>query len=546
MSHAGAWLLSEYDYIIVGAGSAGCAVAGRLAETGRFRVLLLEAGPSDKKLWIQLPIGYGKSYYNPNVNWMYWTEAVPGLGGRSIYTPRGKVLGGSSSINAMVYSRGQAADYDGWAALGNSGWSWKEVLATYQRMEDHALGASDWHGEGGPLHVSNITAAVHPLTHVYVKAGVEAGLPFNPDLNGVTTEGVGYYQINTKSGFRMSSARAFLWRAMRRGQVEVTTGALATRVLLDGRRAVGVEYLRGGKLLQARATGEVIIAGGAINSPQLLQLSGIGPAKLLRSHNIDVVHDGAAVGRNMQDHLCYDHAYRSRVPTLNDELLPLMGKLKAGLQYALRRQGPLALSVNQGGGFFKTRPDVPHPDVQLYFSPLSYEKAPPGVRALMQPDPFPGFLVSVSPCRPTSRGEIMIKSPHATESPAITPNYLSTNDDVATLLAGARFLRRLSLMPSLKAVIDEELQPGHICADDAHLVADMRARAYSVFHPCGTCRMGPDATEAVVNPNLKVHGIDRLRVVDASIFPTIPSGNTNAPAIMVGERGATFILADAR
>ena len=362
--------MNEFDYIVVGAGSAGSTVAGRLAATGRFRVLLLEAGPSDRSIWIQMPIGYGMSYYNPRVNWMYSTLPVPGLDDRVIYQPRGKVIGGSSSINAMVYSRGQPADYDEWAAMGNPGWAWSDVLACYKSMEDHALGASDLHGAGGPLHVTDIADSVHPLTHTFVKAGGEAGLPFNPDLNGASPEGVGYYQINTKGGFRMSAARAYLWPAVRSRRIKVLTGALATRIVLEGRRAVGVEYRKGGMMHVARAAAEVIVAGGAVNSPQLLQLSGIGPAGLLREHGIPVVCDSPAVGSNMQDHLCYDHAYRSRLPSLNEALLPLAGKIRVGLQYVLRRRGPLSLSVNQGGGFFRTRSDVERCDMQLYFSPL--------------------------------------------------------------------------------------------------------------------------------------------------------------------------------
>jgi choline dehydrogenase len=537
--------VTEYDYIIVGAGSAGCVLANRLTANGRHRVLLLEAGPSDLRFWVQVPIGYGKTFYDPRVNWMYRTEPIDGLGARINYFPRGKVLGGSSSINAMVYARGQPGDFDDWAAMGNPGWGWEDVLPLYKRMEDHELGAGPFHGAGGPLHVSMIDGAVHPLTHVYLKAGQEAGLRFNPDLNGETIEGVGLYQINTRDGFRMSAARAYLRPARKRPNLRIATEALATRILFEGKRAVGISYEQRGHVREARAGREVILAGGSINSPQLLQLSGIGPQDVLRSCGIDVLHHSAAVGRNLQDHLCFDHVYRSKAPSLNEALYPWWGKVWAGLHYVLTRKGPLSLSLNQGGGFFRSQPDSERPDIQLYFSPLTYEKSPPGVRALMRPDPFPGFIASVSPCRPTSRGHLQIRSADPHEPPAIHPNYLSTNHDVDELLSGARFLRRLAATPSMAAIIAEELKPGPSVQGDEERIADLRARSYSVFHPVSTCRMGPDPALSVVDHRLRAHGLGHLRVIDASIFPTVTSGNTNAPAIMVGEKGAGLVLADA-
>jgi choline dehydrogenase len=538
--------VTEYDYIIVGAGSAGCVLANRLTASGRHRVLLLEAGPSDLSFWVQVPIGYGKTFQDPRVNWMYHSEPIPGLNGRVNYFPRGKVLGGSSSINAMVYSRGHPGDFDDWAAMGNPGWSWQDVLPLYKRMEDHALGAGPYHGAGGPLHVTTVDHAVHPLTRLYLKAGQEAGLPYNPDLNGATIEGVGLYQITTRNGFRMSAARAYLWPARKRPNLRIETEALATRILFDGKRAIGIAYEQRGHRYEARAGREVILSGGSINSPQLLQLSGIGPGDVLRGCGIEVLHHAPAVGQNLQDHLCFDHIYRSRLPSLNEALHPWWGKLRAGLQYALMRKGPLSLSLNQGGGFFRARPDSARPDIQLYFSPLTYEKTPVGgKRKLTRPDPFPGFIMSVSPCRPTSRGHLQIRSADPHEAPLIRPNYLSTNHDVEELLTGARFLRRLAATPTMSALIAEELKPGPQVRSDEEQIADIRARCYSVFHPVGTCRMGPVPSACVVDPRLRVHGLERLRVVDASIFPTVTSGNTNAPAIMVGEKGADLVLADA-
>jgi choline dehydrogenase len=530
------------DIIIVGAGSAGCAIAGRLAETGRFRILVLEAGPPDISPWIHLPIGYGKTFYAPHVNWMYRTEPVPGLGDRVIYHPRGKVVGGSSSINAMVYVRGQREDFDLWAAMGNPGWAWSDLEPLCRRMEDHDLGTSAGHGTGGPVHVTDIRDLAHPLTHKFVAAAQEAGLPFNPDLNGLSQEGVGYYQINTRDGLRDSAARAYLRPALKTGRVRLETQAHATRILFEGRRAIGVEYVQGGVKLQARAGREVILAGGAINSPQLLQLSGVGPAELLGSHGIPVVTDLPSVGAQLQDHLCYDHVYRSREPSLNDDFRPLSGKIWVGLRYLLTRKGPLALSINQGGGFYRSRPRVERPDMQLYFQPLSYEHAVPGVRALMKPDAFSGFSTGISPCRPTSRGTVTIRSADPMVAPAIAPNYLSTDEDIADMLAGARFLRAIAAAPTFAALIEEELKPGPVCISDDEHLADIRARSYSVFHPCGSCRMGPDPSSAVVDPRLQVHGLAGLRVADASIFPAITSGNINAPAMIVGEKAADLIL----
>jgi len=538
--------MAEVDYIIVGAGSAGCVLADRLTASGRHRVLLLEAGGTDRTAWVQMPIGYGKSFYDPRVNWMYMTEPDDGLGGRRGYWPRGKVLGGSSSINAMVHIRGQHADFDDWEAAGNPGWGWRDVLPLFRRSETNGAGADEWRGGDGPLHVSDVAAELHPLCQVYLEAGREVGLPVNPDFNGASQEGVGLYQIATRNGRRMSAARAYLRPAMGRTNLEVVTRAHATRILFDGRRATGIEYLYRGARRRATARAEVILAAGAINSPQLLQLSGIGPADVLRRAGIEAVHALPAVGRNLQDHLCIDHLYRSRVPTLNEQLRPWHGKLAAGLRYVLTRKGPLSLSVNQGGGFVRSRPDLARPNLQLYFSPVSYTKALPGKRPLMSPDPFPGFLLSAQPCRPTSRGHLEIASSDPMQPPLIHPNSLSTDHDLAEMLEASRFLRRLAATPAFARVIDRELAPGPQAESDDDLIADIRRRAGTVFHPVSTCRMGPDPAANVVDARLKVHGLEGLRVVDASIFPAVTSGNTNAPAIMVGEKGSDLILADAR
>ena len=538
--------VTTFDYIIVGAGSAGCVLAHRLSEGGRFRVLLLEAGGSDRRLRVQMPIGYGLSFYDPRLNWMYRTEADPGLAGRTGYWPRGKVLGGSSSINAMVYVRGQPQDFDDWKACGNPGWGWADVLPYFRKLERSARVPDGWRGHGGPLHVSDVSRDVHPLCRTFLRAGTETGLVHNADFNGATQEGVGLYEITTLGGRRMSTARAYLHPAMKRANLVVQTQALATRIVFDGTRASGVHYQCAGTTTLAQAAREVIVCAGAINSPLLLQASGIGPAPLLQSLGVAVVRHSPAVGQHLQDHLCVDHLYRSRVPTLNDQLRPWHGKLRAALRYLFTRGGPLALSVNQGGGFVRSRPELARPNLQLYFSPLSYTRSPPGKRPLMSPDPFPGFLLSAQPCRPSSRGHVQLRAADPLAAPLIVPNSLATAHDVDELVEGSMFLRRLAATPALAAVIDAELQPGAAVQTREQLEDDVRRRASTVFHPVGTCRMGPDAQQDVTDAQLRVHGLAGLRVIDASIFPALTSGNTNAPTIMVAEKGADLVLADAR
>ena len=538
--------MASYDYIIVGAGTAGCVLAARLSEGGKARVLLLEAGGSDRSPWIQVPIGYGRTFFDPKINWMYDTEPVPGLDGRRSYWPRGKVIGGSGSINAMVHVRGQPQDFDDWRGAGNVGWGWDDVLPFFIRSEDHDLGASDWHGAGGPQHVTDITAKAHPICRNFLAAGQALGFGITDDFNGPASEGLGIFQINTRRGRRASTANEYLRPALRRGGVDLQTKAFVTRILLKGRRAVGVEYQRGGQTCQAHATREVILAGGAINSPQLLQLSGIGDAGRLQALGIAPVVNAPAVGRNLQDHLAVSYFYKTSVPTLNDELGPLSGKLVAGLRYVLTRRGPLSMSVNQAGGFIRSDLAQNRPNLQLYFSPVSYTQTPLSARRLLNPDPFSAVLLSFNACRPTSRGELHIASADPRQHPLIAPNYLATSHDLEEARAGIQLLRQIAGSQPLAGVITEELVPGCQVAGEEALFADFRRRADTVYHPTSTCMMGPDAATSVVDARLRVHGVGGLRVVDASIFPTITSGNTNAPTVMVAEKGAEMILADAR
>jgi choline dehydrogenase len=537
--------VAEYDYIIVGAGTAGCVLANRLTAGGTHRVLLLEAGGSDRSPWIEVPIGYGRTFNDPRYNWMYEAQADPGLNNRRAHWPRGKVLGGSSSINAMVYVRGQPGDFDDWRAAGNPGWSWSEVLPYFKKFEDHAFGASEYHGAGGPIHVSDPSADVHPLCTKFLEACAHLGIPRTPDFNGAHTEGAGLWQVTIKDGRRVSSSTAYLRPALPRGNLTLQTRAQAMRVSFDGARATGVEYLREGVRQSAKARREVILCAGAINSPQLLELSGIGDAELLRGFGISVVAQLPAVGRGLQDHVCVSYIYRSRIRTLNNQLAPWYGKVRAALRYALKRSGPLAMSVNQAGAFLRSRPELERPNLHIYFNPASYTTTTIGSRRrLMNPDSYPGFLMSFNTCRPTSRGTIHLRSPDPLVAPAIVPNSLSTAADVQDVFDGARVLRSIAAAPPLAAVTKSEREPGKEVQSDDAVLADFRARAGTVFHASGTCAMGPDATKAVVDVRLRVHGVMGLRVVDASVFPNVTSGNTNTPTLMVAEKAADLILED--
>ena len=530
--------MERFDYVVVGAGTAGCVLAYRLSARSRNRVLVLEAGGSDRRFWIRVPIGYGRTYNDPRVNWMYETEPDPGLNGARSFWPRGKVLGGSGSINAMVYVRGQPADFDHWAACGNAGWSWADVRPVFESLESRT------DGDSGTLRVTDMYPMAHPLCRAYLRACEALGYRYTPDFNGEQPEGVGIYPVTTRGGFRESTATAYLRPALARPNLALKLQAQVRQIEFEGQRASGISYLWRGRMCRAQAARAVILSAGSINSPQLLQLSGIADPALLARCGIPLRHAAAAVGQNLQDHLGINYVYRSRVPTLNNALYPLAGKIRAGIEYLLRRSGPLSMSVNQAGGFIRSSPDRQVPDMQLYFNPASYIATRTRTRRLMNPDPFPGFLLSFNSCRPTSRGHLAIRSLDPDMPPAIFPNYLSTASDIEDVRIGARLLRRIAATAPLAALIDSELQPGTTLQSDEQLLQDFRQRAGSVFHPVGTCAMGNDPRRAVVDARLRVHGIASLRVVDASVFPSITSGNTNAPVTMVAERAAAMILED--
>ncbi|MBA1141899.1 GMC family oxidoreductase [Mesorhizobium neociceri] len=536
--------MQTYDFIIVGSGSAGSVLADKLSASGRHSVLVLEAGGTDRRFYVQMPLGYGKTFFDPAVNWNYKPEPDPGLAGNVDHWPRGKLLGGSSSINAMVWIRGAREDFDDWRDAGNPGWGYDELLPGFKALEDNEAGADRWRGTGGPMHITDTTNAVHPLTKRYLAAGQQAGLPLNPDFNGAAQEGVGVYQISTKGGRRMSAARAFLRPAMKRGNVRVETNALASKILFEGKRAVGIEYLQNGETKTARAGREIILSAGSINSPQLLQLSGVGPATLLKGLGIPVVHANENVGAHLQDHVGINYTFKGKVPTLNQILRPWWGKLLVGMQYILTRSGPLSLSMNHGGGFFRTDPAFSRPNMQLYFQAFSTVIPKSGERPILTPDPWPGFSIGLSNCRPSSRGEIMIRSSNPLDYPKIVANAYSTNADVDEMLAAVKFVRKIASMPAMAEIIAEEVLPGPSIQSDADLITDFRKRSGTVYHPVSTCRMGPDARSAVVDPRLKVHGLEGLRVIDASIFPANITGNTNAASVMTGWKGAELVLED--
>jgi choline dehydrogenase len=528
-----------FDFIIVGAGSAGCVLANRLTASGRHRVLLLEAGPRNRHLWLHIPLGYGRLFADTRYNWCYATEPQPGCHGRNVIAPRGKVLGGSSSINGLIYIRGQAEDFDHWRQLGNAGWSYTDVLPYFRKAEDNERGADEFHGAGGPLAVSDLRDR-HPLAVAFVEAAVQCGYPRNDDFNGAGQEGAGYYQTTMRNGLRASTAAGYLKQARRRANLAVVSGALATRIVFDGRRATGVEYLVGTEPRRARANAEVIVASGAFNSPQLLQLSGVGRAPLLESFGIPVIADAPGVGNDLNDHLSGRIMLRCKdTLTLNDAVRTWAGKLRHGLHYVLTRRGYLAIPAISSGCFIRALPTSATPDSQCSISLFSADTIGGELH------PFPGVTGVCVLLRPESRGHVRIKSADPRAAPAIDPNYLSTRKDCETMVAGVNALRRIFRAPAMARYIAEEIEPGAQCDNDDELLDFIRRRSSTTYHPVGTCRMGQDE-RAVVDERLRVRGFAGLRVVDASIMPAVVSGNTNAATIMIGEKGADMILEDAK
>ena len=529
---------SEFDYVIVGAGSAGCVLANRLTSDGKNSVLLLEAGPKDTHIWIHVPLGYGRLFKEKSVNWMYQTEPEPGLNGRQVFQPRGKVLGGSSSINGLLYVRGQPEDYDRWRQRGNAGWGYDDVLPYFKKAENQSRGADKYHGTGGPLPVSDPRHA-DPVSDAFVVAAAEVGIPTNPDFNGATQEGAGFFQTTTRRGRRASTAFSYLRPAKGRGNLHVETAALAQRILFEGRRARAVEYRQNGTLRIARAAKEILVSSGAYNSPQLLQLSGVGPADLLKSHGIAVVLDAPGVGSDLQDHMQVRLVMRcTKAVTLNDIVNNPARRIMAGLRYAAFRKGPLTIAAGTSGAFFKSNPRLATPDIQIHFLPFSTDKMGEKLHA------FSGFTASVCQLRPESRGSLRIRSADPAAPPEIRINYLASETDRAAFIEGVKVLRKILAAPALKPYVVEEVYPGSKVVSDEDILAFCRQTGSTVYHPTSTCRMGNDPL-AVVDQRLRVRGIEGLRVVDASVMPDLMSGNTNAPTIMIAEKASDMILEDA-
>ena len=536
-----AGLMTTFDYIIVGAGSAGCVLADKLSANGLHSVLLIEAGPSDRRFWVQTPIGYGATYTDPKVNWRFYSEAEAGLGNRKMYVPRGKVLGGSSSINALVYHRGQSSDYDDWKRAGNVGWDYNSILPFFECFENVVGSDQQSQNISGKLTITDVADQYHPIKSAFFAMSRDLQIPYK-DRCQMMGEGVYPYYITTRHGRRCSSATAFLWPAKGRQNLKIMTDATVTKLIIRDGAAVGVELSQHSRSQIFSAQAEIILTAGAIGSPHILQLSGIGSGKLCQSHGIVNVCDQPNVGKHLQDHLGINYFHLANRPTLNNVLGSWPHLIIAGVNYIMRRKGPLSLGVNQLGGLVRATPDAPRLDTQLYINPITYSVTDGDTRRLTKPDRAPGFALSFNSCRPYSAGSVYIKSPDAKIPPSIHGNYLGDQRDIDDVLRMARLIGRMQNSPSVRKLLAAPPEINLLALSEDKIIEDFRARSGTVFHPCGTCRMGPDRRHSVVDSQLRVHGVDKLRVADAAIFPNITSANTNAPTIAVAHKAADLIL----
>ncbi len=527
---------SSFDFLVVGAGSSGCVLANRLSEDPTNSVCLIEAGPKDRSPWIHLPIGYAKTMWDPKLNWKFETEPDPGMNNRQIYWPRGKTLGGSSSINGLIFIRGQKEDYDLWRDLGAKGWGWDDVLPYFKKAEGNDRLGEPLHSKSGPLKASSILKK-HPLVEAFKKTANQLGVPNTEDFNNLTQEGVGYYQLTTHKGLRCSTAAAYLKPIKKRQNLTILTNSQACKIIFEDKKAVGIEIIRDGVKSIVRANKEVILSAGAILSPQLLQLSGVGPAPLLREFNIPIVKDLPGVGENLQDHLQYRLIYELNQPiSTNDQLSSWFGQLQMGLDWLLFRGGPLSIGINQGGLFTRVMKDSKTPDIQFHLATLSAEMAGGKVH------PFSGFTMSVCQLRPESRGYVRIQSADPLTPPKMFANYLSTQYDRDTSIAAIKYARKIAQTEPIRSLITREVKPNNPQSDE-EILEFCRNTGATIFHPTGTCQMGSDDNPmAVLDAELKVRGVEGLRVVDCSAMPTVPSGNTNWPAVMLAERASDLIL----